>query len=1250
MKLNRIISSLLALVILITSLVCVFPVSAFAEEQSGGVTVDLSNIPTEELTSDDVKEVIDEYLNYNEQSAEELLQKELAKGRLVSASAGNYTVYVNFYTGFVFYKNHLTGQILTSNPIDPAYQPTTEDSKLALMSQIMLNFSEKANSSSEQTYNSLRWIREGAFLEISEIEDQGIGVKYTLGDISEFFISPGVLLAETFREELCQPIFDNLEKLLNDTCGPFDATVAAGVSLNRVSPVSYKVTDHQESKNLFIEGEYRISGIKNVIGALGAYAAKVLPKDSAELKKVNEFVSAITPFFTESTAYSLIHKDTIAPEQFDLITKEVPVVGEGKVVYRINNKGVDTLRAIDKAIRTACPDYTKELADSHEKECGYNPPAVSTPFINVTIRYFLDDDGILTVDIPTDPDSLVFDEQLFEITQLTPLKYFGAGDMNNDGYIFYPDGSGTIVEYSDFYYGTGSDKTNSSIFVESAVFGNDYVYSNITGAHREQVTMPVYGMVNEVNLGEKEADGSYKKATNGFFTIIEAGASTASLCFESGGGTNKYAVTYSVIKPYPSDKYDLSQSLSVSGLGFYYVVAEKGYEGSYKYRINMLTDEDNAKAKGYTAAKDYYPSDYAGMASCYRNYLLATEQISQITEFSEDLPLYIEALGSMDIIKRILTFPVTVSTSLTTFEDVKTIYKELSDVTEAVKNFEAKAQEYREKAQEVRENNIKLDDDDLYIIGIYEDKAAHYDELADKVYNICNINFKLTGFANGGMYFTYPSKIKWESSVGGKKGFKDLVAAAKEESAKAGYNFGIFPDFDFLFINNTAAFDGIGSNSSAARMVDNRYASKQSYNSIKQTYESLFAIVLSTDKLDKLYTKFEKKYSKYELSTMSVATLGSVLNSNFDEDNIINRETALGHVTQLLDRMANNDNYSLMTEIGNIYSVKYVDHILNASIDSSHFRYSSFTVPFYGMVLHGYVNYAGSPLNYAGSPDYDILRSIENGASLYYILCYENTNHLKEDELLSQYYGIDYANWHENILENYVTVNEAIGDLQDYNINDHASLIAERIIDNDEMHANYQRLVDEFLQNLSPAVENCIDKAVAANPTNTKGYQLSIDVESVKAAVDEILSTYKDTAAAAAIKAAAEAKIEAKLAEILERFPAKTDAVTVEINKDSILDNYVSKYSYVTDSVANDKDGYKRTEFTCDNGSVVMVVYEKGDDRVVFLLNYNTFSVELTVDNTIDESLADGETKVYTLEKYGCWKLTGDAATTVKIK
>ena len=48
---------------------------------------------------------------------------------------------------------------------------------------------------------------------------------------------------------------------------------------------------------------------------------------------------------------------------------------------------------------------------------------------------------------------------------------------------------------------------------------------------------------------------------------------------------------------------------------------------------------------------------------------------------------------------------------------------------------------------------------------------------------------------------------------------------------------------------------------------------------------------------------------------------------------------------------------------GNAYALPYADQIVNVPMESSHFNIVDETVPFYQMVIHGSIDYAGSPIN-----------------------------------------------------------------------------------------------------------------------------------------------------------------------------------------------------------------------------------------------------------------------------------------------
>jgi hypothetical protein len=775
--------------------------------------------------------------------------------------------------------------------------------------------------------------------------------------------------------------------------------------------------------------------------------------------------------------------------------------------------------------------------------------------------------------------------------------------MQRDGYVFYPDGSGTISEFSDFY--TDADKIR--ININNNVYGRDYAYSNITGKHEEQITMPVYGIVSEQKTGAVASTiaGVGETVMNGYFAILEEGASLASLVYKTGGTSSKYAWAYCEYKPYPQDKYDLSETISVGGAKEYTIVADSKYNGSYITRFVMLTDD--AIGEATYGADNYYAASYVGMADYYRNYLVKNGVISNLTSVDSTMPLYIQALGSMEIIKKILSFPVTTKLELTTFNDVLTIYRELAD---AKTIFTQQADSFKALADAAEDEAVKAK---------YLESAEEYYKLAEEVQNVTNVNFRLTGFGNGGLYYTYPTKVRWDRACGGQRAFNNLVAEAKKISDEAGKNLGIYPEYDFMYITNTEAFDGIVIKGNVSRMVDNRYASKQIYDAVLQDYESDYALVINPVSLDKIYTKFAKQYSKYDIQSISVSTLGSDLNSNFDEDEPINRDDAETFVTEMLERMKK-DGYDIMADKGNAYSLKYLSHLLNVTLDSSHYRYSSYAVPFVGMILHGKVRYAGNPINYSGAPAYDLLRAIENGASLQYILCYQNASYLKEDEILSDYYGVDYHTWYEDIVKTYTELNKAIGGLQDYTIINHQIVIGERVIDASEVAADRLSLEKEIVEALHAYTYDRVAEGYdALKSSGTYGTPLKVTFDKTK-----LMTQFADilNVTVADITATAfEAEVDKVIAYYTTEY-ASEDANAYVVNVDELV--YESKYFFHTDSLATDKD-YVYTNYTSDINNIVIVTYEKDGDVVKFILNYNIYSVTVNL----------GDEGTYTLGKYG---------------
>ncbi len=527
--------------------------------------------------------------------------------------------------------------------------------------------------------------------------------------------------------------------------------------------------------------------------------------------------------------------------------------------------------------------------------------------------------------------------------------------------------------------------------VSGQMYGPDYAYHEVDAGNEQAMRMPVYGAVTEYsNPLTPPEEGTPSYNDSGFLAIITHGDSMATLTSEHGGTLYGYNHVYATFTPRPSDSYNLADSISVSGNATWTVTSERRYTGRYTIKFVMLTGEKEGKG--------YEPS-YVGMAEAYRDYLYDVGTLEK-QKTTDNLPLFIESFGSIKTTKRIVSVPVKVNAPLTTFENVETM------------------------ANELKEEGIE------------------------------NLNFKLRGFANGGLVSTMPYKLKWVNELGGSSGFTDLISFAKENGV------GIYPDFDFAYLYVKDAFDGVNLKNHAVRTIDDRHTRKVEYDPAHQALmlnKDMSMTAISPASFDYFYSKLSGNYSGYGNDAISMSSLGSDLNSDFNKSNPYHREDSKEITTELLAR-AKEDYGNVMVAGGNAYVYDYADVITDVALTSSDYIYASGSVPFMGMVLHGAKTIMGEPLNMEGDTDEALLRAIESGATINFTLSYQNTDKLKDSEYWRRYYSVAYEIWKDDVVEYYNTLNDATKDLQDKLIVGHAYVSAKRVPDEEELEADAKEL------------------------------------------------------------------------------------------------------------------------------------------------------------------------------------------------
>lgn len=861
-----------------------------------------------------------------------------------------YKMYFDTQSGEFAIENLVTGELTFSNPYDIATATESSSSdkdnddmvRHALLSQIILQYEDTLTGATSTMYSYTDAALAGGQIQFKNIEN-GVRVEYALGTVETKRLIPQWIKADRFKSQILDVLALHVSEFSSEELQVYNGITKTQTYYKLVGPAS------------------------------------------------------------EDAVYD--PQLTATPENPDSI--RFLVENKGETMYFLLGLGERAKKNIEKLIRKYCPEYTYDKLEEDHEITGYEGDEKEPPLFRLAVEYTVNKDG-LTVSIPA--KSIRYNETNYALENIVLLPYFGCTTLKdtaaenveggkytkNGGYIFIPDGSGTLLSYYN------ADGTVKSGIQGGSLYGFDYAYEDLsaTDANTETFRVPVFGLTETSVISTSVSRGSYKPVlgnktetkdyARGFLAIIEEGESFASIRANLRqspwtSGTTEYSTVYALFAIKQSDSVTVGSSLGGSNAAMTATNSTK-YTGNYTIRYVLLSDPTTAQAKGV----DYYDPTYIGMANAYRDYLIEDGSIDELvaTEVEKGLPLYIHSFGALDTDDTFLSFPITVEKPLTTFEDVISM------------------------ADQLKENGIT------------------------------NVNFILEGFANGNMTKPYyPTYVKWGKTVGGEDGLEKLMSYASETGI------GVYPEFNFSTVSWVKSFSGFSYRKYAARAMSGRYTTRRNYDPVYQIITKFgMGNVVSTGAYLTLFEKFSEDYEEYQIGAISSLALGTDLSSDYNEDYPITREDSKINTQDLLAAMKE-QNGKVLVEGGNAYALPYVTDIVNLPLDNSRYQISSNSVPFIGLVLHGYINYAGGVINTEGDVQYEILKSLENGAALYFLLSYQNISEIKSAYMmgLNENYSVAYETWASEVIKNYKTLNDAIGNLQTAQITDHDFLTAFRM-------------------------------------------------------------------------------------------------------------------------------------------------------------------------------------------------------------
>lgn len=271
--------------------------------------------------------------------------------------------------------------------------------------------------------------------------------------------------------------------------------------------------------------------------------------------------------------------------------------------------------------------YTHEDYEHDLSRCNLGTDSKAAVF-NVSLVYSLDG-GDLVVTVPMADVKYTAG---YPIVSLSLLPGFGAGGLEDEGYLLVPDGMGAVIRFNN-------GKTDQNSYY-SNLYGWDWA------SLRTQVT-------SETN----SAYPAFGIARNGasFLCVLEDGAPWAGVSADISERYTSYNTAFASYTLIHGDPYDVSDRSNNAN----YLFEQELPEGNLSQRYRFLNTDT-----------------VAGMAESFRECLTANMP-EQPTAVRETAPVNVELLGAIDKVQQRFGIPTTLPVTMTTYQEAAALVNQL---------------------------------------------------------------------------------------------------------------------------------------------------------------------------------------------------------------------------------------------------------------------------------------------------------------------------------------------------------------------------------------------------------------------------------------------------------------------------------------------------------------------------------------------------------------------------------------------
>ncbi len=265
-------------------------------------------------------------------------------------------------------------------------------------------------------------------------------------------------------------------------------------------------------------------------------------------------------------------------------------------------------------------------------------------YFEIPLEYRLEDDK-LVVSVPA---SGIKEYGNGYIHRIQLLRYMGAANNTEDGYIVVPNGSGSIINFNN-------GKTTAASYAQYIYDIDPMVANYTTIENTESAKLPIFGLCRE--------DSSV-------LVTVEDGATSSVITAGISGSYNDYNYAYPTFVLRNIDNLKMFGNSTTD----VYVMEPDMYDINMEVSYTFLTE-------------DY--KGYSGMANYYRERLIEEGVLTEITE-QTDIPFYYDVIAGVKKTSHFLGVQYLQNFSMTDFDEAGEMAEKLAEqgITNQVMNLQ----------------------------------------------------------------------------------------------------------------------------------------------------------------------------------------------------------------------------------------------------------------------------------------------------------------------------------------------------------------------------------------------------------------------------------------------------------------------------------------------------------------------------------------------------------------------------------